>query len=407
MTNGHLLSLKMKNCLKYLINDRLYVEVTLNNNEYEDMQVLPTGLKNFETFKTLTVTLYSGDAVIGKTKFLWPEQCLPNEITIDEKQTVVLRGIGNIARIPIRIQPIKCSLYIGGSEDSVPSVSIHASLSSFDRREPFDSLAAKISNCLAQKDLGNIWNELSKLVKKANVDLAGHLPIALSTHMQAALFKVLRKCINEKLFDRVLTFIVHSRLITESKICCKLIELLANKSRIQQAVDFLRFSLIVDDQTYATFLKISSNVSLLESSNLLLALLEKPVNSWGLRLIISQKLKENEITILIEQLISLGCDRKRDDMFDKILKLVAVLADSHSQRFVWNEKCHTVIRDAACFAATMIFGYNLFLMFYVQLIDMFHHLGQQLAQREEIAGDASGINSDYVIRKINFAQKPI
>lgn len=36
-----------------------------------------------ETFKTLTVRLCSeGEhAVIGKTKFLWPEQCLPNEVS--------------------------------------------------------------------------------------------------------------------------------------------------------------------------------------------------------------------------------------------------------------------------------------------------------------------------------------
>ncbi|EJW71489.1 hypothetical protein WUBG_17606, partial [Wuchereria bancrofti] len=34
-----------------------------------------------ETFKTLTVRLCAeGEhAVIGKIKFLWPEQCLPNE----------------------------------------------------------------------------------------------------------------------------------------------------------------------------------------------------------------------------------------------------------------------------------------------------------------------------------------
>ncbi|EJW80069.1 hypothetical protein WUBG_09023, partial [Wuchereria bancrofti] len=91
-----------------------------------------------------------------------------------------------------------------------------------------------------------------------------------------------------------------------------------------------------------------------ESSNLLSALLEKPINSWGLRLTVSQELTEIEVTTLIERLILLGCDRKRDDLFDKILKLVAVLADSHSQRFVWDEKCHDAIRDAACFAATMV-----------------------------------------------------
>ncbi|VDK84336.1 unnamed protein product, partial [Onchocerca ochengi] len=338
--------------------------------------------KSKKAFKTLTIRLCSEDehAVIGKTKFLWPEQCLPNEIRI---------GV-------ISIQPNKCSLYIGTSEDTVPSVSIHTSLSSFHKAEPFDSLAVKISDCLAQDDLDNIWNELSKLAKKANVDMSDYLPIILPSHLQTALLKILRKYVNEKLFDRVLTLVVRSRLITESKICCKLIELLASKGLIQQAVDFLRFSLIVDDQTYAAFLKMSSNESVTGSSDLLLALLEKPINSWGLRLTISQKLTENEVAILIERLISLCCDRKRDDLFDKILKLVAVLADSHSQRFVWDEKCHTVMRDAAWFAATM-----------VQLIDMFRHLEQQLEQREKMVDNAPEINSDYIIRKISFAQKPI
>ncbi|OZC10115.1 hypothetical protein X798_02705 [Onchocerca flexuosa] len=399
----------MRNCLRYLINNHLYAEVILDDNKYQ------------KTFKTLTIRLCSEDehAVIGKTKFLWPEQCLPNEITVDEKQTIVLKGIGNIARIPIRqfkhqenviffgrkehnkfnlvrIQPNKCSLYIGTSEDTVPSVSIHTSLSSFHKTEPFDSLAVKVSDCLTQDDLDSIWNDLSKLAKKANVDLSDHLPVVLPSHLQTALLKILRKYVNDKLFDRVLTLIVRTRLITESKVCCKLIELLASKGLIQQAVDFLRFSLIVDDQTYAVFLKMSSNESVTRSSDLLLTLLEKPINSWGLRLTISQKLAENEVTILIERLISLSCDRKGDDLFDKILKLVAVLADSHSQRFVWDEKCHTVMRDAAWFAATMI-----------QLIDMFRHLEQQLEQREKIVDNAPEINSDYIIRKISFAQKPI
>uniref|UniRef100_A0A1I8EE36 Uncharacterized protein n=2 Tax=Wuchereria bancrofti TaxID=6293 RepID=A0A1I8EE36_WUCBA len=312
----------MKNCLRYFINDHLYVEATLENDKYQ------------ETFKTLTVRLCAeGEhAVIGKIKFLWPEQCLPNEITIDEKQTIVLKGI----------------------EDSVPSVSVHTSLSSVHITESFDSLAAKISNCLAQKDLSNIWNELSKLAKKTNVDLSDQLPVTLPAQMQMALLKILRKCVNEKLFDQILTFIIHSRLITESKACCKFIELLASKSLIQQAVDLLRFSLIVDDRTYMMFLKMCSNEPVSESSNLLSALLEKPINSWGLRLTVSQELTEIEVTTLIERLILLGCDRKRDDLFDKILKLVAVLADSHSQRFVWDEKCHDAIRDAACFAATMV-----------------------------------------------------
>lgn len=50
---------------------------------------------------------------------------------------------------------------------------------------------------------------------------------------------------------------------------------------------------------------------------------------------------------------------------------------------------------------------NLLLIFHVQLIDMFRHLEQQLEQRKIIADDAPEINSDYVIRKISFAQKPI
>ncbi|CAG9530711.1 unnamed protein product [Cercopithifilaria johnstoni] len=385
----------MRNCLRYLINDCLYVEATLEDNKYQ------------ETFKMLTVRLCSeGEhAVIGKTKFLWPEQCLPNEITIDEKQIVVLRGISNIARIPLRIQPTKRSLYIGTSEDSVPSASIHASLSSLHRTEPFDSLAVKISKCLAQKDLNNIWNELSKLAGETNDDLFAHLPIALPAHLQVVLLRVLRKCVNEKLFNRVLTFLIQSRLITEPKACRKLIELLASKSLIQQAVDFLRFSVVVDDQTYTVFLKMSSNESVFECSNMLFTLLEKPVNSYGLRLTVSQELTEVEVTTLIERLISLGCDRKRDDLFDKILKLMTVLIDSHSQRFVWNEKCHSVIRNASCFAATM-FTY-LLLIFHVQLIDMFRHLEQQLEQKKKIADEAPEINSDYVIRKISFAQKPI
>ncbi|VDO57515.1 unnamed protein product [Onchocerca flexuosa] len=158
-----------------------------------------------------------------------------------------------------RIQPNKCSLYIGTSEDTVPSVSIHTSLSSFHKTEPFDSLAVKVSDCLTQDDLDSIWNDLSKLAKKANVDLSDHLPVVLPSHLQTALLKILRKYVNDKLFDRVLTLIVRTRLITESKVCCKLIELLASKGLIQQAVDFLRFSLIVDDQTYAVFLKMSSN----------------------------------------------------------------------------------------------------------------------------------------------------
>ncbi|KAK6112594.1 hypothetical protein QQG55_48280 [Brugia pahangi] len=390
----------MKNCLRYLINDHLYVEATLENDKYQ------------ETFKTLIVRLcVEGEhAVIGKIKFLWPEQCLPNEITIDEKQTIVLRGIGNIARIPMRMQPIKRSLYIGTSEDSVPSISVHTSLSSAHITEPFDSLAAKISNCLAQKDLNNIWNELSKLAKKTNVDLSDQLPVALPAQMQMTLLKILRKCVSEKLFDRILTFIIHSRLITESKACFKFIELLASKSLIQQAVDLLRFSLMVDNRTYMMFLKMCSNEPVSKSSNLLSALLEKPVNSWGLRLTVSQELTEIEVTTLIERLILLGFDRKRDDLFDNILKLVAVLADSHSQRFVWDEKCHGAIRDAAYFAATMIFGCTpryLLLMFHVQLVDMFRHLEQQLEQRKKIAGDTPEINSDYIIRKISFAQKPI
>ncbi|KAL3990309.1 hypothetical protein ACH3XW_31220 [Acanthocheilonema viteae] len=304
----------MRNCLKCWVNDCLYVEATLEDAKYQ------------ETFKMLTVRLCSeGEhAVIGKTKFLWPEQYLPNEIIIDEKQTVVLRGINNIARIPLIIQPTKRSLYIGTSEDSVPS------------------------------DLSNIWNELSKLARKTNGDLSAHIPIALPAHMQMMLLKVLRRCVDEKLFDRVLTFLIHSRLITEPKACCKLIELLASKSLMQQAIDFLRFSLVLDDRSYTLFLKMSSNVSVLESSNLLLSLLEKPINSCGLRLIVSQELTEIEVTTLIERLISLGCDRIRDDLFDKILKLMAVFVDSHSQRFVWDEKCHNVIRDAACFASTMV-----------------------------------------------------
>ncbi|VDO36921.1 unnamed protein product [Brugia timori] len=373
----------MKNCLRYLINDHLYVEATLENDKYQ------------ETFKTLIVRLcVEGEhAVIGKIKFLWPEQCLPNEITIDEKQTIVLRGIGNIARIPMRqapfsrsnpqilssvdlikiMQPIKRSLYIGTSEDSVPSISVHTSLSSAHITEPFDSLAAKISNCLAQKDLSNIWNELSKLAKKTNVDLSDQLPVALSAQMQMALLKILRKCVSEKLFDRILTFIIHSRLITESKACCKFIELLASKSLIQQAVDLLRFSLMVDNRTYMMFLKMCSNEPVSKSSNLLSALLEKPVNSWGLRLTVSQELTEIEVTTLIERLILLGFDRKRDDLFDNILKLVAVLADSHSQRFVWDEKCHGAIRDAAYFAATMAVSLALWLCYYEKYIDFWLH----------------------------------
>ncbi|KAL3990310.1 hypothetical protein ACH3XW_31220 [Acanthocheilonema viteae] len=334
----------MRNCLKCWVNDCLYVEATLEDAKYQ------------ETFKMLTVRLCSeGEhAVIGKTKFLWPEQYLPNEIIIDEKQTVVLRGINNIARIPLIIQPTKRSLYIGTSEDSVPSVCVYASLSFLHKTEPFDSLAVKISNCLVQEDLSNIWNELSKLARKTNGDLSAHIPIALPAHMQMMLLKVLRRCVDEKLFDRVLTFLIHSRLITEPKACCKLIELLASKSLMQQAIDFLRFSLVLDDRSYTLFLKMSSNVSVLESSNLLLSLLEKPINSCGLRLIVSQELTEIEVTTLIERLISLGCDRIRDDLFDKILKLMAVFVDSHSQRFVWDEKCHNVIRDAACFASTMV-----------------------------------------------------
>lgn len=46
-------------------------------------------------------------------------------------------------------------------------------------------------------------------------------------------------------------------------------------------------------------------------------------------------------------------------------------------------------------------------MFHVQLIDMFRHLEQQLEQRKQIADDVAEVNSDYVIRKISFAQKPI
>uniref|UniRef100_A0AAF5Q673 Uncharacterized protein n=1 Tax=Wuchereria bancrofti TaxID=6293 RepID=A0AAF5Q673_WUCBA len=298
----------MKNCLRYLMNDYLYVEATLENDKYQ------------ETFKTLTVRLcVKGEhLIVGEIKFLWPEQCLPNErlvyafpyIIIDEKQTIVLRGIGNITRISIvfRIQSIKRSLHIGTSEDSVPSVSVHTSLSSVNITEPFDSLVAKISNCLAQK-------VVIKISQEANVGLSDQLPVALPAQMQMALLKILRKCVSEKLFNRILTFIIHSRLITESKACCKFIELLASKSLIQkslwliqQAVDLLRFSLIVNDRTYMMFLKICSN-----DSNLLSALLKKPVNSWELRLTVSQELTEIE-----------------------------------------DEKCHGAIRDAACFAATMV-----------------------------------------------------
>ncbi|VDO39213.1 unnamed protein product [Onchocerca flexuosa] len=61
----------MRNCLRYLINNHLYAEVILDDNKYQ------------KTFKTLTIRLCSEDehAVIGKTKFLWPEQCLPNEVS--------------------------------------------------------------------------------------------------------------------------------------------------------------------------------------------------------------------------------------------------------------------------------------------------------------------------------------
>lgn len=61
--------------------------------------------------------------------------------------------------------------------------------------------------------------------------------------------------------------------------------------------------------------------SLLESSDVLLALLEKPVNYCGLLVTISQELTETEVTTLIERLILLGCDRKIDDLFDKVLIL--------------------------------------------------------------------------------------
>ncbi|VDK75883.1 unnamed protein product [Litomosoides sigmodontis] len=386
---------QMRNCLRYLIDDCLYVEATLEDDKYQ------------EKFKMLTVRLCSEheNAVIGKTKFLWPEQSLPNEITVDEKQIIVLRGINNIARIPLSIQPSKRSLYIGALEGSIPSASVHASLASPATTEPFDSLAAKISHCLAQEDLDNIWSELSKLANKKSGNLSAHLPVALSASTQMVLLKVLRRCVHEKLFDRVLTLLIHSRLITEDKACYKLVELLTSKGLLQQAIDFLRFSLVVDDRTYAMFLKMSSNESVLESSNVLLALLEKPVNCCGLLLTISQELTEIEVTTLIKRLILLSCDRKIDNLFDKILKLMAVLIDSHSQRFVWDEKCHNAIRDAACFAATMVFNSNtrnLLLIFHVQLIDMFRHLEQQLEQRKKIADDAPDINSDYVIRKIRY-----
>lgn len=49
------------------------------------------------------------------------------------------------------MQPIKRSLYIGASEDSVPHTSVRASLSSPHATKPVDSIAVKISNCLAQE----------------------------------------------------------------------------------------------------------------------------------------------------------------------------------------------------------------------------------------------------------------
>ncbi|VDN03578.1 unnamed protein product [Thelazia callipaeda] len=337
--------------------------------------------------KTLTLKLCSKNehVVIGKKKLLWPEKCLPNDIF-------------NLSNALFRIKSDKYSLYVGNSEDYASSASIYSAFTSLGVTESVDNLAEKISHCLEKKDLDTIWADLSRLSKKRIVTTSPFLSITLSAHMQMALVKLLRKHVDEKHFDRVLTFFIHSRLITTSRASSKLIELLASKNLISHAVNFLRSSLILDDQSFASFLKIASEECASGNFSVLLLLLEKPINSCGLRHAVSVNLNETEVAVLIQRLISLCYDKDHEGLFDKVsvLKLMGVLIDSHSQRFIWDEKCHSTIRNAASCSSAM-----------VQLFDLFRHLEQRLNQREKIEDDFSVINNDYIIRNIRFSQKPL
>ncbi|VDK57278.1 unnamed protein product [Gongylonema pulchrum] len=90
-------------------------------------------------------------------------------------------------------------------------------------------------------------------------------------------------------------------------------------------------------------------------SCLLLALLEKPVNSsGGLRRAISQNLTEFEVATLIERLIFFIYEKESEQTLDKVLNLLRVLIDSHSLRFIWDEQCHEKLQKAASVVTDLV-----------------------------------------------------
>ncbi|MFH4984286.1 hypothetical protein AB6A40_010995 [Gnathostoma spinigerum] len=81
--------------------------------------------------------------------------------------------------------------------------------------------------------------------------------------------------------------------------------------------------------------------------------------------------------------------------YPKLIFLMEVLLDSHSQRLIWDDFCHESIKNASSFIADL-----------AQAVESFSLLSSHIEYKRAHGDNDNCLqNSDYVIRRVVFEEK--
>ncbi|KAK0405746.1 hypothetical protein QR680_018174 [Steinernema hermaphroditum] len=301
------------------------------------------------------------NAVVGETKFSWPEDALPQQMLYDSSLGMLeIKSEKNIAKVPVRIP--KASIQIGLTK-SVKTPQI-VSWDGFtqDRKEvKHSSAVAKAAQQVVKKGFTVAsWKELSNACKANNAN-----GIEKITKFDLEDQKVLIECLikaykaNRENGQTVLKSLVREN-VFGSQLTRDVVEEFANLKAFDVLCDFLAVpSVIVTESVFTSVIKFClAHDDASESRTMFAALLQKNMSSSQLTNEVRDKFTVEEVITIVKwcsDLIMSSTDvQGGDNLFSTVIELIDIMMNAYSQQLMWDPSAKQVIADLRDYIKTTI-----------------------------------------------------
>ncbi|KAK0405747.1 hypothetical protein QR680_018174 [Steinernema hermaphroditum] len=270
------------------------------------------------------------NAVVGETKFSWPEDALPQQMLYDSSLGMLeIKSEKNIAKVPVRIP--KASIQIGLTKPEGGEAFIGCCKSrSAGCEEGFHG-------CLLEGTLKRLqgeqrqWNREDHEAYKANRENGQ---------------TVLKSLVRENVFGSQLTRDV--------------VEEFANLKAFDVLCDFLAVpSVIVTESVFTSVIKFClAHDDASESRTMFAALLQKNMSSSQLTNEVRDKFTVEEVITIVKwcsDLIMSSTDvQGGDNLFSTVIELIDIMMNAYSQQLMWDPSAKQVIADLRDYIKTTI-----------------------------------------------------